>query len=378
MAVLALIALGGIISTRQRPAAGAAAASFGEKNPSAAWLTFTYEEGDVIGGFAAKVGHALNAMGIATLTRPNWQGADFFWHSGYRPTRWTPNVFYWQNVYFNLENFHVDASKGETLLQTRHADPDQVGNHRVHHVPWAWVAFEHRKQTPNATYLLRPRHYDAAKKTRFCAFAASYCNYERDYLKLYGGHLNGIKQPRTEFFETLNKSYPRRRIDALGPCYHNRDEPPVPEEYKARYPGWTIHDSFIYLMRDYKFVMSFENMATPGYFTEKLFNAYLGGALPIYWGDPRVDELVNTEAFIWCREHPEDPRGRWARCIDRIIELDNDPVAYAKVFEQPILKNNRIPEWMSYEVLARKLLTGWNMVVPGSHGKHFRRPPHAL
>jgi len=322
----------------------------------------------VIGGFAVKVAQVLNQMGITTLTRPNWQGADFFWHSGYRPTRWTPNLFPAQNVFFNLENFRWNPEHGETLLQSRHAEPDQVSNPRILHVPWAWVAFEHRNQMPNASFLLRGPEFDAravaAKKTRFCAFAAQQCFYDTDYLLIYGKHIKGIKQPRTRFFEALNKTY--KRIDALGKCYHNRDEPTAPA-------GWTIHDRFIHAMREYKFVMSFENMATPGYFTEKLFNAYLGGALPIYWGDPRVDELVNTEAFIWCKEYPEDVRGPWARCIDRVIELDSDPVKYQHVLSQPILKGNRIPDWMSYAKLAEKLVRAWDMLDPKT-GKYRRAP----
>lgn len=341
-----------------------------------AWLNFTYEEGDVIGGFATKVARALTKLGVPTEARANWNGATFFWHSGYRPTQWTPTIQPWQNVFFNLENFHVDALQGETLLQTRYADPDQVLNPRVLHVPWAWVAFEHRYQMPSPHFLLRKPDYNAAqvaaKKTRFCAFLAQQCYYEKSYLWLYGSAVEGVKQPRTRFFEALNESY-YKRVDALGHCYHNRDEPPVPEEYKALFPGWSQHDSFIYLMRDYKFAMAFENMATPGYFTEKLFNAYLGGTVPIYWGDPRVDELVNTEAFVWCKELPEDGLGPWGRCIDRIITLDKDPIKYQHVLSQPILKGNRLPSWMSFPVLARKLLRGWDMIDPAT--RTYRRHP---
>jgi len=325
-------------------------------------LTFTYEQGDVIGGFAVKVALAMNRLGVAVTVRPHWQGADYFWHTSYRPNQWTPHgLRRAQNVFYNPENTRVDASHGETILQTRLLEADQLHSTRIFHVPWAWVAFEHRYHMPNASYLLRDRsNFDAAKvsksKKRFCAFLASLCVYDHGYLQLYGSGIKGVKLERTGFYELLNSTY--KPIDALGRCHHNREQPPIPAELRAHYPEWSAHDSFIYMVRDYKFVMSFENMATPGYFTEKLFNAYLGQAVPIYWGDPNVDALVNTEAFIWCRK---DRQGSWQTCINRIIELDNDPVKYQHMLAQPILKDNRVPDWMSFEVLSRKLLAAWGV-----------------
>ncbi len=49
--------------------------------------------------------------------------------------------------------------------------------------------------------------------------------------------------------------------------------------------------------RDYKFVLAFENFNTPGYVTEKLLEAHLTGAIPVYWGTD-VSGYFNESAYI--------------------------------------------------------------------------------
>lgn len=47
-----------------------------------------------------------------------------------------------------------------------------------------------------------------------------------------------------------------------------------------------------------RFAFCFENMRSAGYHTEKLFDVIAAGAVPIYWGDPRITEAVPAAAFI--------------------------------------------------------------------------------
>lgn len=334
------------------------------------WLALTYEQGDILGGFVHKLGAAFNRLGVTTMVVPNWQGAHYFFHTAYRPDRYRPRIEPWQNVFYNVENFRLDPQRGETVLQTRRLEADQAATNKILYVPWSWVSFEERPSMPNTSLLLRDAHsFDAAtvlrSKTRFCAFLAQHCTYESAYLHIYGAHMQGIKLDRTTFFETLSATY--KPVDALGRCHHNRDPPPVPATLKqharvyAGYtPPWSVNDGFIYYMKDYRFAMVFENAATPGYMTEKLFNAYLGRTIPIYWGDPLIDQLVNPEAFVWCRKNTSDPLQPWNTCIQRVRELDQDPVKYIHTLQQPILYHNRIPDWMSETLLAQNLLTLWN------------------
>jgi len=164
-------------------------------------LVFTYEKGDVIGTFAVKIAEALTSQGILTVALGNVHRPDYFWHSAYRPNQWRPVIQPNQSVFYNLENVRIDPKHGETVLQTRYAESDQVDNHHIVYVPWAWVAFEERYLIPDPRSLLQVRTKRSARsalmsKSRFCSFMASYCNYEGSYLQIYGPFMMGIKQVR--------------------------------------------------------------------------------------------------------------------------------------------------------------------------------------
>ena len=46
--------------------------------------------------------------------------------------------------------------------------------------------------------------------------------------------------------------------------------------------GTSVNDKIEWL-KSYKFNICFENSSYPGYLTEKLFDAFMGGCVPIYW-----------------------------------------------------------------------------------------------
>tara|TARA_Y100000389_G_scaffold192924_1_gene221105 strand:+ start:2148 stop:3080 length:933 start_codon:yes stop_codon:yes gene_type:complete len=48
----------------------------------------------------------------------------------------------------------------------------------------------------------------------------------------------------------------------------------------------------------YKFVIAFENSNSQGYITEKIFNVFLAKSIPIYDGDPRISDVINTNSFL--------------------------------------------------------------------------------
>lgn len=52
-------------------------------------------------------------------------------------------------------------------------------------------------------------------------------------------------------------------------------------------------------MRQYLFYAAFENKKTKDYVTEKLFEAFAAGTVPIVYGAPNMHELVPKEWYIW-------------------------------------------------------------------------------
>ena len=97
-------------------------------------------------------------------------------------------------------------------------------------------------------------------------------------------------------------------------------------------------DNKLEFQRKHKFVIAFENTATPGYTTEKIVHAFSAGAVPIYWGDPRIAEVFNGDSFINCNDFGLTSEGS-AEVIHKIIEyvkeIDQNDQLYRRMLESP-------------------------------------------
>ena len=83
-------------------------------------------------------------------------------------------------------------------------------------------------------------------------------------------------------------------------------------------------------LEGYRFVIAAEQTALPGYITEKILNAFIAGAVPIYWGTKEVFHIFNRDAFVYFDlANPE-------QSVNRIMHLEYNRTAYAEVRSQPI------------------------------------------
>lgn len=57
------------------------------------------------------------------------------------------------------------------------------------------------------------------------------------------------------------------------------------------------------VISDYRFSICFENMAAPGYVTEKIVDCFVAGSIPLYLGAPDVEDLIPQQAFIDVRKY---------------------------------------------------------------------------
>jgi hypothetical protein len=99
----------------------------------------------------------------------------------------------------------------------------------------------------------------------------------------------GLARRRAALVHELSHFLPvhaNRALRKMAPpgsqvIYHDVDD-------KSRFLGSFTHH------------LCFENHAFPGYLTEKIADALLAGAVPLYSGDPRVCEWVEDDSFIDC------------------------------------------------------------------------------
>jgi len=94
--------------------------------------------------------------------------------------------------------------------------------------------------------------------------------------------------------------------------------------------GWTQNSI---AMQPYRFALVMENRKHTGYMTEKIINAFTGGAIPIYYGTIEVFDIFHRDAFVYY--DIDNPRP----ALDRIAYLDGNQTAYNEIIKGPILKN---------------------------------------
>jgi len=155
-----------------------------------------------------------------------------------------------------------------------------------------------------------------------------------------------------------------------APAVHDDDGRAARHHAASRYqPAW--HDDAVARLAPYRFAIAAENAAEPGYVTEKLVNAFLARAVPIYVGPPDVAAGdgagsggggpaalgFDPRAFVHCGAPPplagddEDLADAAAAhaaadafadaCAARVASLHRNETAYREVLESQSKTNDR-------------------------------------
>lgn len=84
-------------------------------------------------------------------------------------------------------------------------------------------------------------------------------------------------------------------------------------------------------IKEYKFVISFENECHDGYTTEKIIEPMFVDSIPIYWGNKNVDRDFNTKRFLNYHDFETEEE-----LIERLIEIDKNPMLALEILKQPV------------------------------------------
>jgi hypothetical protein len=117
----------------------------------------------------------------------------------------------------------------------------------------------------------------------------------------------------------LYKAFTKKTITASGGSVENNIGYTVP-----------IGDELDWLM-NCKFVISYENTTYPGYITEKPYEAWLAGAIPIYSAHRSVLRNINHEAVVFGPDYATNDE-----VVDRVVGLLEDRDAYCAIWQQPL------------------------------------------
>lgn len=168
---------------------------------------------------------------------------------------------------------------------------DFISNKKHFRLPLYSIYIDHHNMLPQ---LERKKTREEATKiwkakTKFCCMVVSNPNCAK----------------RIQFFKLLSTYKP---VDSGGGVLNN--------------VGGRVADKAAFI-KDYKFVISFENIAHDGYTTEKIMEPILQDCIPIYWGNKLVDRDFNSQKFIDYNQFVSEED-----LIKKILEIDqNDDLA---------------------------------------------------
>jgi hypothetical protein len=143
---------------------------------------------------------------------------------------------------------------------------------------------------------------------------------------------NPMAGKRIAFFHSLSKE---RVVDSGGAYLNN--------------VGGVVVDKMDFI-KDYKFVISFENSSYPGYTTEKIVQPLIVDSIPIYWGNPLIGEDFNEGCFLNYDGFPNEKA-----LFQRMIDLESNEELAVEMLMEPKFPNNQIPSYISETELMRFL-----------------------
>ena len=83
--------------------------------------------------------------------------------------------------------------------------------------------------------------------------------------------------------------------DARWLPYWQHQRPIMKNYYGSCTSKWEI-------LSQYRFSLCFENMQMSGYVTEKIFDCFLSGTVPIYLGAPNISDYISEKSFVDMRD----------------------------------------------------------------------------
>ncbi len=221
-------------------------------------------------------------------------------------------------IFYTGENFRPDFTGCDYALSFVRSS-----NRRHFRLPFYKFSinsdYAHKPLHKNLNELTTPRSVEElaavwTNKKKFCCMVVS----------------NPYAPQRLDFFNKLSKY---QQIDSGGIVLNN--------------VGGPVMDKMAFI-REYRFVIAFENESEPSYTTEKLIEPMMADCIPIYWGDPLVGKDFNKKRFV----DRADFRSTEA-LIERILAIDQNPEQAVAILAQPVFPNNQAPDCVDdHKILA--------------------------
>jgi len=252
------------------------------------------------------LGHQVNTLDMAKLE--SFDAAIFFDHPTFL------NSYYRQlqkmgEIKLYLFLFENPANRPDNYWRRNHRPFEKV-------FTWdpTWVDRKKYIKMYLPIGIPSPFSINRAEKTKFCVTVVSQ-KYSGHNAELYSERVKAIRWFEREhpdqfdlYGTNWDRLYFRGKLSRLNMGLQ-KVYSKFPNAGKVRrFPSFrgTVKSKNA-VMRAYKFAIAYENAAFPGYVTEKIFDAFFAGCVPVYIGAPDVTDYIPPETFIDKRNFPDYP-----------------------------------------------------------------------
>lgn len=205
-----------------------------------------------------------------------------------------------KRIFYTGENIRPDFAACDFAFSF-----DFIFNTKHFRLPLYSIYIDHHNMLPKLEQ--KKTREEATKiwkaKTKFCCMVVSNPNCAK----------------RVEFFKHLT-TY--KSVDSGGGVLNN--------------VGGRVADKAAFI-KNYKFVISFENSDQDGYTTEKVIEPILQDCIPIYWGNKLVSKDFNSQRFLDYNQFESEKD-----LIKRIMEIDQNDTLAIDMIMQPAFSPTKI------------------------------------
>lgn len=224
------------------------------------------------------------------------QNTDLFFYGDGRDLSLMESFPHIPRVFLSCENRYPDFSMWDHIFSHPHINHD-----RYFQLPyWMQIHPLSRLEGNGWAELKAPED--------FCAMVVSNSNQIRTFMRI-------------EFFKKLTAV---KTVNSGGRMFNNI--------------GGPVDDRRAFMSK-HRFTICFENASFPGYTTEKIVDAKVSGSVPIYWGDPLINDVFNPKCFINVSDY-----GTIDRAIEAVMDLENNPSKYEEKLREPLFVDGICPE----------------------------------
>lgn len=149
---------------------------------------------------------------------------------------------------------------------------------------------------------------------------------------------------RNVMFHLLNEY---KRVDSYGRYANNMGMELINSSWCS--------ENYFRVISQYKFMICFENTKIEKYSTEKIVNAYLGNAVPIYWGTADIANIFNPESMLYLEDG-----NKIREMVETVKMLDNNDEMYLRYRNARVLNEHNVEFWkqnFTLEYLGKKMDT---------------------